>query len=69
MKSTLNNQPSGCPVEEERRSPRMTVDVRRYQKPDGWLSRYWAVYVDGELLAVVLYRKGAAAIAEALLRV
>jgi hypothetical protein len=30
-------------------------------------SRYWAVYVDGELLAVVLYRKSAIAIADLIL--
>lgn len=68
MKSTLTDLHSGPPIDEERRTPGMAVDVRRYRKPDGWLSRYWAVYVDGELLAVVVYRKGAVAIAEALLR-
>ena len=40
------------------------IEVKRYRKPDGYPSRYWGVYVDGELLAVVLYRKGALAIAE-----
>jgi hypothetical protein len=45
----------------------MKVEVRRYQKGDGWPIRYWAVYVDGELLAVVLYRKGAEAIADRLM--
>ena len=40
------------------------IEVKRYQKPDGYATRYWAVYVDGELLAVVLYRKGAMAIVE-----
>ncbi len=44
------------------------IEIRKYRKPDGYPSRYWAVYVDGELLAVVLYRKGAAAIAEMLMR-
>jgi hypothetical protein len=45
----------------------MKVDVRRYRKDDGYATRHWAVYVDGELLAVVLYRKGAEAIADRLL--
>ena len=40
------------------------IEVKRYRKPDGYPSRYWGVYVDGELLAVVLYRKGAMAIAD-----
>lgn len=31
-------------------------------------SRYWGVWVDSELLAVVCYRKGAEAIKNALLR-
>jgi hypothetical protein len=43
------------------------IEVKRYRKPDGYPSRYWAVYVDGELLAVVLYRKGAMAIADIIL--
>jgi hypothetical protein len=43
------------------------IEVKRYRKPDGYSSRYWAVYVDGELLAVVLYRKGAQAIADLIL--
>ena len=30
-------------------------------------TRFWAVYVDGELLAVVVYRKGAMAIADLIL--
>ena len=34
------------------------IEIRRYRR-----TRYWAVYVDGELLAVVVYRKGAEAIA------
>ena len=45
----------------------MTVEVKRYRKPDGWPTRHWAVYVDGELLAVTLYRKGAEAVAARLL--
>lgn len=38
----------------------MKVEVTRYP------SRYWAVLIDGELLAVTVYRKGAEAVAEAL---
>ena len=45
----------------------MKVGVRRYQKEDGYPTRYWAVYVDGELLAVTLYRKGAEAVADLVL--
>jgi hypothetical protein len=37
------------------------IEVRKYRQ-----TRFWAVYVDGELLAVVVYRKGALAIAERL---
>ena len=44
----------------------MNIEVARYRKPDGYASRYWAVLIDGELLAVTLYRKGAAAVAAAL---
>lgn len=44
------------------------IEVKRYRKPDGYPSRYWGIYVDGELLAVVLYRKGAVAIAEMLMK-
>jgi hypothetical protein len=43
------------------------IEVKKYRKPDGYATRYWAVYVDGELLAVVLYRKGAQAIADLIL--
>lgn len=43
------------------------IEVKRYRKPDGYPSRYWGVYVDGALLAVVLYRKGAMAIADLIL--
>jgi len=45
----------------------MKVEVRRYRKDDGYPTRYWAVYVDGQLLAVVLYRKGAEAVADRLM--
>lgn len=44
----------------------MKVEVARYRKPDGFPTRHWAVVVDGELLAVTLYRKGAVAVAAAL---
>ena len=39
------------------------IEVRKYRN-----TRFWAVYVDGELLAVVVYRKGARAVADMLLR-
>jgi hypothetical protein len=42
------------------------IEVKPYLKADGYRTRYWAVYVDGELLAVVVYRKGAQAIADML---
>ena len=44
----------------------MRVEVTRYCKPDGWPTRYWAVFVDGDLLAVTVYRKGAEAVARAI---
>jgi hypothetical protein len=44
----------------------MKVEVERYRKPDGYATRYWSVIVDGELLAVTLYRKGAEAVARAI---
>ena len=44
----------------------MRVEVTRYRKPDGYATRYWAVIVDGDLLAVTVYRKGAEAVARAL---
>ena len=44
----------------------MKVEVAKYRKPDGYLTRYWSVLVDGELLAVTLYRKGAEAVARAI---
>ena len=40
------------------------IEVRKYRN-----TRFWAVYVDGELLAVVVYRKGARAIADMLLKI
>ena len=39
------------------------IEVRKYRQ-----TRFWAVYVDGELLAVVVYRKGARAVADMLLK-
>lgn len=42
----------------------MTVEVRRYRKQGArWDTRFWGLYVDGELLAVTVYRKGALAVA------
>ena len=35
------------------------IEIRKYRH-----TRFWAVYVDGGLLAVVVYRKGAEAIAD-----
>ena len=35
------------------------IEIRKYRR-----TRHWAVYVDGELLAVTVYRKGAEAIAD-----
>lgn len=45
----------------------MKIEVARYRKPDGFLTRHWAVFVNGDLLAVTLYRKGALAVAAALI--
>jgi len=39
------------------------IEIRKYRH-----TRFWAVYVDGGLLAVVVYRKGAEAIADMLMR-
>ena len=39
------------------------IEVRKYRH-----TRFWAVYVDDELLAVVVYRKGARAIADMLIK-
>jgi hypothetical protein len=44
----------------------MKVEVARYRKRDGWLTRHWAVFVNGDLLAVTVYRKGAEAVASAI---
>jgi len=37
---------------------------RANHSADGNATRFWAVYVDGEPLAVTVYRKGAEAIAD-----
>jgi hypothetical protein len=37
------------------------IEIRKYRQ-----TRFWGVYVDGGLLAVVVYRKGAVAIADML---
>lgn len=42
----------------------MNVEVTRYRKPDGFPTRHWAVLVNGELLVVTLFRKGADAVAQ-----
>lgn len=39
------------------------IEIRKYRR-----TRFWAVYVDGSLLAVVVYRKGAEAVAARLAR-
>ncbi len=44
----------------------MKVEVEKYRKPDGYETRFWSVTVDGELLAVTVYRRGAQAVANAL---
>ena len=41
----------------------MKVEVAKYRKANGYITRFWSVTVDGELLAVTLYRKGAEAVA------
>lgn len=44
----------------------MNIEVTRYRKADGYVTRYWSVRVNGELLVVTLYRKGAEAVARAI---
>ena len=44
----------------------MKVEIARYRKRDGYPTRHWAVFVNGDLLAVTLYRKGALAVARTL---
>ncbi|RYD82367.1 MAG: hypothetical protein EOP84_09490 [Verrucomicrobiaceae bacterium] len=43
------------------------VEVRRYVKSDGWVTRYWAVYLNQDLLVVCLYKKGAEAVKQRLI--
>ena len=38
------------------------VTIARYRKPDGYETHSWVVLLDGELLAVTVYRKGAEAV-------
>jgi hypothetical protein len=40
------------------------IEIRKYRQ-----SRFQVVYIDGGLLAVVVYRKGAVAIADMLMRI
>jgi len=44
----------------------MNIEVTRYRKADGYATRYWSVIVNGELLVVTVYRKGARAVAHAI---
>jgi hypothetical protein len=44
----------------------MKIEVARYRKADGYETRFWSVTVDGDLLAVTVYRKGAEAVASAI---
>ncbi len=41
----------------------MKIAIQRYRE-----SRFWAVLLNGELLAVTVYRKGATAVAEIIRR-
>ncbi len=45
----------------------MKIEVVRYQNRSGYVTRHWAVYLNGDLLTVTLYRKGALAVAAALM--
>ncbi len=44
----------------------MNATVTRYTARGGYATRFWAVFVNGELLAVTVYRKGALAVAKAI---
>ena len=68
MKARRNTRPSAHPATDTEHKRSSAVEVRRYRRPDGWLTRHWAIYVNSDLLAVVLYRKGAEAIAAALVK-
>jgi len=39
----------------------MTIEIRRYK-----MTRFWAVYISNELLAVVVYKRGAQSIVNAI---
>ena len=54
----VNNEASIALKHKE--TPTMTAAVRRYG------TRYWAVYYNGQLLAVTVYKKGALAVKNAL---
>lgn len=41
-------------------------EKRPYFAKGGYATRFWAIYLNGELLAVTVYRKGAIAIAQKL---
>lgn len=66
---TNGHRPSPCECGIAVDTARSEIEITRYVKSDGWVSRYWAVYVGGDLLAVVLYKKGAQAIADKLLSI
>jgi hypothetical protein len=42
------------------------IIVTQYFAKGGYATRFWAIYLNGELLAVTVYRKGALAIAQKL---
>ena len=42
------------------------IIVTRYFAKGGYATRFWAIYLNCELLAVTVYRKGAIAIAQKL---
>ena len=43
-------------------SPATAITVSRYRKEDGYTTRYYAIHLDGTLLAVTVFRKGAEAV-------
>jgi hypothetical protein len=45
---------------------RNDIQITKYPQAQGKAARFWAVIVAGELLAVVVYKKGALAIADKL---
>jgi hypothetical protein len=42
--------------------PPPAITVGRYRKADGFPTRHFAIHIDGDLLAVTVYRKGAEAV-------